>query len=36
MGGGALTGILGSKQQLTGDQLVYAYPDFKTLLVGPS
>jgi hypothetical protein len=33
-GGGVLTGILDSNGELTGDNLVFSYPDFRTALKG--
>lgn len=34
MGGGVVTGRVDEEGSVTGDKVVYAYPDFKTLLVG--
>ena len=34
IGGGVLVGHVDDKGDLTGDDMVYTYPDFTTLLVG--
>jgi hypothetical protein len=36
VGGGAVMGVADADGDLTGDDVVYAYPDFRTLLVGRS
>ena len=34
IGGGAVMGMANGEGELTGDDVIYAYPDYKTLLVG--
>jgi len=34
IGGGYLTGVLNGEGEMTGDEIAYIYPDFKTALIG--